>query len=164
MAVLWYIFLMKSIGIHHYGYVFLESSQGNANHICKPSIDSVPETHLALSEDLVNKWKKFRRVVTQGSWVLLKEKVIWMYISGYLALNLIASCVICISKTKRKSLLNMLSKILWSEKRLHFPRWMVGVSGGIFSVILYLIKPSKFNSNIFSRINSLQLQTGFRRK
>lgn len=38
--------------------MFLESSQGNANHICKPSIDSVPETHLALSEDLVNKGKK----------------------------------------------------------------------------------------------------------
>ena len=46
---------MKSTVIHIYGYVFLGSSQGNANHICKPSIYSVSETHLTLSEDLATK-------------------------------------------------------------------------------------------------------------
>ena len=65
---------MKSIGIHHYGYVFLESSQGSANHICKASIHSVPETHLALSEDLVNKWTNLEGLLLKDRKYYLKKK------------------------------------------------------------------------------------------
>jgi len=79
-------------------YVFSESSQVNANHICKPSIYSVPETYLALSEDLVNKWINLEGKLLKDHKYYLKKKsyecknlpYYLNYISGYLTLHLIA--------------------------------------------------------------------------